>query len=108
MGTRAIAPRYEGRRFGLDRFERLCNVLQIPDARRIALWPDQHEVVVHDGNALYTVAFVDEPIFRRFVVHQHDIGLAASARIERLTGALGEYLYSNAGFLREEWQQVVV
>ena len=69
MGARAVAPRYEGRRFGLDRFERLCNVLQIPDTRGIVLWPDQHEVVVHDGNALHTVSFVDEPIFRRFVVH---------------------------------------
>src|SRR5262245_56642536 len=107
MGARTIAPRYERRRFGLDRFKRLRNVLQILNARGIALWPDQYEIIVHDGNALHTVAFVDEPILRRFVVHQHDVGLAASARIERLTGALREHFHVDTDLLCKEGQDVV-
>ena len=40
------------------------------------------------GIALHAFAFGEEFLFRRFGVHEHDVGVAAPAGVERLAGAL--------------------
>src|SRR5437899_1183977 len=62
------------------------------DARRIASGPDQDEVVVHHRVAPDAMALGEEPFFRRARVHEHDIGIAASTDVERLTRTKRDYV----------------
>ena len=83
----------------LDGLERLADVLHALDAGGIALRPDQHEVVVHHRKALHALAFGEEFFFLRFGVHEHHVGVAAPAGVERLAGALRHHFDGDAGLL---------
>src|SRR5579871_5893466 len=56
MSAGAITARNEGRALVLDRPQCLADILHSPDTGRIALRPNQHEVVVHDWKALQAFA----------------------------------------------------
>ena len=76
------------------------------DAGRIALRADQDEVVVHHRIALHAEAFGEEFLFRRLGVHEHHVGVAAPAGVERLAGALRHHLHVDAGLGLEQRQDV--
>ena len=107
-GMRAglVAARDEGGALGLDRLERGDDVLGALDAGRIALRPDQDEVVVHHRIALHAEAFGDELLFLRLGMHEHHVGIAAAAGVERLAGALRHHLHVDAGLRLEQRQDV--
>ena len=69
--------------------------------------PDEHEVVVHHGAALGAEAFGDELLFGHRVVHEHDVGVAAAAGVQRLPGADGDHAHVDAGGRLEDRQQVL-
>ena len=102
MGTRTIPARYEGRLFVLDLLKRLGDVIHALDAGRIALRPDQHEIVVHHRVALHALTLGEKLLFRRFGMHEYDVGIAAPASVERLAGALRHNFHLDAGLLLEQ------
>jgi hypothetical protein len=87
--------------------KRLCDVVHPPDAGGVALWPNQHKVIVHHRIALHAFAFGDKFLFCRFRMDKNHVCIAAPAGVERLTGAPRQYFHRDAGLLREERQQVV-
>src|SRR4029453_9564578 len=80
VGSRVIPTRYESRCLVLDSVKRLRNILRAFDASWIALWPDQHKVVVHNRMPLHAVSFGDERLFGRFGMYKHNISIAAPCR----------------------------
>jgi hypothetical protein len=106
MRARAVAARDERRIGVFDVLERLCNVFHPPDMRRIALWPDKDEVVVHHWKSLHTVTVAHEFFFLRLRVHEHDVGVATPGGVERLARALRNDLGGDACLLLELWQQI--
>jgi hypothetical protein len=73
---------------------------------RVALRADEHEVVVHHRVAPDAQSFGDEFFFRRLVVHEHDVGIAAAREVERLPGAERDDAHLDAGVLLERRQQM--
>ena len=67
---------------------------------------DEHEVVVHHRIALHALAFGKEFFFRRFCVHENDVGIAAAAGVERLAGTLRDDFHLDPGLLLEQRQNV--
>ena len=57
------------------------------DAGRVARRADDHEVVVHHVLAARAEAVVHELVLARPCVHQHHVGVAVLAQLERLAGA---------------------
>src|SRR5205823_1187140 len=76
------------------------------DFCRIALWPDQHEIVVHDLIAPHGVAIGHERFFRRLVVNEYHVGIAAPANVERLSGSEREHPHADAGLRREARKEI--
>ena len=87
MRAGTVAARDERRLFFLDSLECLGDVLHALDVGRIALRPDENEVVVHHREALHALTLGKEFFFRRLGVHEHDVSVAAPAGVERLPGA---------------------
>ena len=106
MGAGLVAARDEVGALGLDRLQRGDDVLRSLDAGRIALRPDQDEVVVHDGIALHAKAVGEELFFLRLGMDEHDVGIAAPGGVERLSGALRHHLHVDAGLRLEHRQDV--
>ena len=106
-GVRAglVAARDERRALALIVFSAGDDVLAL-DAGRIALRPDQDEVVVHHRIALHAEAVGDELLLLRLGVHEHHVGVAAPAGVERLAGALRHHLHVDAGLGLEQRQDV--
>ena len=75
--------------------------LRAADFRRIGLRPDQDEVVVHHVEALHAVALGEEFLLERLGVHEHHVGVAAPADVERLAGAERDHAHLDAGLLLE-------
>jgi len=67
---------------------------------------DQDEVVVHHRVPPDAETLGQELLLRRLGVHQHHVGIAAPAGIERLAGALRHHLHVDAGLGLEDRQQV--
>ena len=82
------------------------DVLGAVDASRIALRPDQDEIIVHHRIAPHAKAVGDEFLLLRLSVHEHHIGVAAAAGVERLAGALRDHAHVDAGFLLEQRQDM--
>src|SRR5205823_11502818 len=59
MGARSVAARDERRALCLNRFQCGFDVLAF-DPGKIALWPDQHEVVVHQVKPLNAKPYGEE------------------------------------------------
>ncbi|MGY4339084.1 hypothetical protein ACVWW3_003990 [Bradyrhizobium sp. LM2.9] len=76
------------------------------DLRRIALRPDNDEVVVHDIEALHALPFGHELVFGRPVMDEHDVCIAAPPDVERLARADGNHFHIDAADLREQRQQI--
>src|SRR4029453_10548192 len=87
VGSRVIPARYEGCLLVLDGPKRLRNILLASDTGWIALWPDQHKVVVHDRIPFHAVSFGNDRFFFRFGMCKDDISVAAPSHVERLTGS---------------------
>jgi hypothetical protein len=104
--ARAVAARNKGRLLFLDRLQRFCNVFHPFDVGGIALRTDQNEVVVHDRMSLHALAFGEKFFLRRLGVHEHHIGVAAPAGVERLASALRHDFHVDAGLLLEQRQDV--
>ena len=96
MRAGLVAARDERRALCLIVFSAVSMSLP-PTPRRIALRPDQHEIVVHDVEALHAKAFGEELLLRRLGVHEHHVGVAAPRDIERLSGAVRDHLDLDAG-----------
>src|SRR4029079_13006872 len=90
-----------------DLFQRGGDVLAAGGVRGVALRPDQHEVVVHHPIALDAVALGQPFLLGRLVVHEHDVGIAALADVERLAGADGDDAHGDTRVLLEFRQQVL-
>ena len=105
MGARSVAARDERRAFCLDRFQCGFDVLAF-DPGRIALWPDQHEVVVHHIKPLHAESLGEEFFFLRFSMDEDHVGIATPSGVERLAGALRNHLYFNPGLGLEDRQQI--
>ena len=102
-----LSPReMNGAALSLIALQRRDDVLAALDAGRIALRPDQDEVVVHHRIALHAEAFGDEFLLLRLGVHEHHVGIAAPAGVERLAGALRDDLHVDAGLGLEQRQDV--
>ena len=88
-GVRAalVAARDERRLRVGNALQRGRDVLAAGDLRGIGLRSDQHEVVVHDVAPIDAGAFGDELVLGRAIVHEHDVGVAATADVERLARA---------------------
>src|SRR5215467_1719076 len=106
MGARAVAARDEGRALGLDRLQSLGDVGHALDAGGVALRSDQDEIVVHDGVSLHAETVGDEFLLLRLDVHEQHVGVATSAGVERLAGALRHHLHIDAGLGFEQRQDV--
>ncbi len=106
VGAGLVAARDKRRAFVLDQFEGGGDVLAALDAGRVALRSDQHEVVVHDREALHAEAIGDKFFFLRLGMHEHNVGVAAAAGIERLAGALRHDLHLDAGLGLEHRQDM--
>src|SRR5574341_531419 len=103
----AVAARGEGRLRRLDSLQRGDDVLRAADYCRIGLRSHQHEVVVHHLEALHAIALGDELLLERLGVHEHDVGIAALAHVERLPGAERHDAHPDSGLLLEGGQQVL-
>ena len=102
-----VAARHEGR-FCLDESSGAPHrILAAGHLRRIRLRPDQDEVVVHHLVAAHAVALGDELLLERPRVHEHHVGVAAPAHVERLAGAERHHAHLDAGLLLEDGQQVL-
>ena len=77
------------------------------DARGVARWAQQDEVVVHDEAAVHAHALVDDLLLGAGRVHEHDVGVAALAHRQRLAGADGDDLDVVAAVLLEHGHQDV-
>ena len=86
-------------------FSAVDDVLAL-DAGRIALRPDQHEVVVHHVEALHAEALGEEFLLLRLGVDEHHVGVAAPRGVERLAGALRDHLHVDAGLGLEDRQEI--
>ena len=102
----AIAARHERRLRGLDFFQRREDVLAAGDLGRIVLRADEHEVVVHHRIAFDALPFGQEFLLGGAGVHEHDVGVAAPADIERLAGAQRDDANLDAGLLLVDRQQI--
>src|SRR3954463_5913318 len=107
MRTRAIAARDEWRVGRRDLAQRADDVLVAGDVRGIALGPDDHEIVVHDVEALHALSFGHELVLGRTVMNEHDIGVTPPADVERLAGTDGDDLDADALHLRELRKQMI-
>ena len=67
----------------------------------------QDEIVVHHLVAPHAVALGDELLLERPGVHEHHVGVAAPAHVERLAGAERHHAHLDAGLLLEDRQQVL-
>ena len=92
MGAGAVAARDEGGLGRGDLSQGFGNVLAAGNVRRIGLRPDHHEIIVHHVKSLHAKSLGEEFLFRDLVVHEHHVGIAAPADIERLPGADGDDL----------------
>ncbi len=70
--------------------QRLSRVGHSPDAGRIVLRAEDHEVVVHHVLAVDAVAFCNELVLARAGMHQDDVDVAGLAELDRLAGAHGD------------------
>src|SRR5215475_7068187 len=101
-----IAARDERRSLGFDGLQRPRDIAHALDADRIAIRTDQDEVVVHDWIALDAESIGDELLLLRLGMHEHDIGIASPASIERLPRALRHDTHVDAGPRLEHWKDV--
>src|SRR5262249_24968792 len=93
VGAAVVAARGEGRARRGNRLEGGDDVAAAADMGGIALRPDEDEVVVHDLAPPGAPAFGDEGQFRRLVMDEEHIGIAALADLQRLAGADGDDAY---------------
>ncbi len=107
MGAGLVAARHERRGLVPDRGQCGDDVLAALDAGRIAVRANQDEVVIHHREALHAKAVGDEFLLLRPGVHEHDVGIAAPAGIERLPRALRDHLHANASLGLEQRQDVI-
>jgi hypothetical protein len=105
VGPGTITAGNERRGLALYALQRRYSVLAI-DACRIVFRPDDHKIVVHDRITFHTKSFGKELLLGLFSVHEHDIGIATTRRVERLTGALSQDLHLNARLLLYDRQEV--
>ena len=77
------------------------------DPRGIAAWAHDHEVVPGDLARVGSVALGDEALLGLGVVDQHQIGVAAGRRGQRLAGALGQDPHVDAGRVGERRQDAL-
>ncbi|MHC2682121.1 hypothetical protein ACVJDU_003685 [Bradyrhizobium diazoefficiens] len=89
-----------------DLAQRVSDVLAAANSRRIALRPDDDEVVVHDVETLHALPFGHELVFGGPVMDEHHVGIASPPDIQRLAGADGYDLHVDALGLREQRQQI--
>ena len=74
--------------------------------RRVRLRSDNDEVVVHEVKALHALSFGHELVLGRPVMHEHDIRIAASPDIERLSRADGDDFHLDSARLGEAGQKI--
>jgi dipeptidase len=106
MCTRPVTARDERFSLILKCFECGDDILRSLHACRIGFRSDEDEVVVHHRVALHPEAFGDEFLFGWLGMHEHDVRVAAPARVERLTRTLGYDPNVNSGLRLEEWEDV--
>ena len=106
MCARAVGARDEWRSLRLDGLQRRHDVIHALDAGRIAVRTDQNEVVVHNRIAHHAEAVGEELLLLRLGMHEHHIGIAPSASIERLARALCDDTHVYAGRRLEQWKDV--
>ncbi len=70
--------------------------LDLHDPGRIGLGPDEHEIVVHHVTPVHAPAFGDEAVFRGAIVHEHHVGIAAPADVQRLSRPHRHHLHRDA------------
>jgi hypothetical protein len=105
MGAAAIAARDE-------RCMRIGDALQPRDdviarsARRVRTRADDDEIVVHDAPPADPMAFGDECLLGRLIVHEYHVGIATAPDVERLAGAGGHDANLDAGRPAEGGQDV--
>src|SRR5215813_9044395 len=81
----------------IDRLEVGEDIRAALDLGRIRLRPNQHEIVVHHREPLNAEPVGHELLFLRLGMHEHHIGIATAAGVERLAGALRDHPHINAG-----------
>ena len=105
MRAGSVAARDERRLRGGNLAQCLEHVVAAGDPRGIALRADHDEVVVHHVEALHAETLGEEILFRRLIVHEDHVGIAAPTDVERLAGSDGNDIHADPGFggeLREE------
>ena len=106
VGAGAVAARHE-RYAGLGDLAEGCgDVLLVADVRGVGGRPDDHEIIIHDVEALHAEAFRHEFFFRRPVVDERHVGVPAPADVERLAGADRDDVDADPGARREQGQEV--
>src|SRR5437016_11868857 len=84
MGATFVAARDERYSCSFQFLERFHNVLAATDLRRIALRAEQDKIVVHHGIALDAVTLRKKLLLGGARVHEYDVGIAMSRKVERL------------------------
>src|SRR5262249_49836870 len=90
----------------LNCFECVEDILVAGNLRRIALRPDQDEVVVHHWKALYTLPFGQKLFLGGLGMDEHDIGIAPSRKIERLACAQRDDADGNTRLFLEDREEI--
>jgi len=84
-----------------DRRECGNGVVAALDLRRIGFWADKDKVVPRDLTTVNAVTLADEFLLGLGVVHENEIRIITPRRIERLTRALHQHMYRDAGLFCE-------
>jgi hypothetical protein len=79
--SRSVATRDERRLCILNRLERFGDVLHAMDASRIALRPDEDEVIVHYGKSLHPFAVREKFEFCQFGINENYVGIPSSSSV---------------------------
>src|SRR5262245_4953309 len=86
-------------------FQRSSSAIWVPE-RSPREMKGALEIVVHHGVSFDAETVGDEFLLLRLGVHEQHIGVAASAGVERLAGALRHHLHVDAGLGLEQRQDV--
>src|SRR5262245_13917020 len=107
MRAGPITARDEGRPLAFDAFERSSYVFRSLHARWVGLRSNENKVIVHNRISPHPLPFGEEFLFSGLRVDEHNVCIATSAGIERLTGSLCHDFYFNSGLGLEHREDMI-
>ena len=106
MRTAFVAARCKWRSRNRDFLVSVDDVLATGDFCGICLRADQYEIVVHHLETLHAETIGHKFLFGHLVMHEHHVGVAATAHVQCLPCSQRHNAHLSAGFFLEYRQQV--